>query len=591
MSDTEVNDPQPTVRILKLPGLTGDGDDIEQWLGLPTTPKTPEEIRQELERLAAELTPVDLATIEPEPEPKKILPEPDRDPHRLAKVILGRYTDSSGHRLLVSYQDEIYRYYDDYYHKDPHFVKTELVQLIKEDVDRCYEEALKRRKSRLAANKKKPEPPTPVPGENEQPTPVPVENENEQPKPPTPVPTERLNSPTLIPVTQKLCADVFHALRSMITIKRSEQPPFWIDPQPGDIDPTHLLPMRNGLLDISQDPPQLCSYTPEYFSTSKLAYDYDPSAPPPTLWFKLLNDQWANDPDTINLIYEMFGYLLTSDTSMQVIFLWIGPRRSGRGTMLRVLQQLVGLENTTATSAESLSGPFGLALLLNKTVAIMGDARTGDSHDTAVMLDRLLRISGDDLVEVNRKYKDPLPNVKMKIRFLIVSNELPNFRDPAMANVARYRIIKAKRVIPEEDRDPKLSKKITASELPGLLNLALEGRRRLYARGRFLQPSSAKDLIEMSENIANPKKAFIEERYDLVPNHHERKDDVFECWKEWAMDQNLQVGSKEYFSRDLLAAFPNEIEKSRPKDGKYRIHTFKGIQRKEEDYNKMIREI
>jgi DNA primase len=218
-------DPQPTVYVLRLPGLTGDGDDIEQWLELPDTPKTRDEIRQELVRLAAELTPEDLATIEPEPEPEKILPEPDRDPHRLARVILAKHTDSSGHRLLVSYHGEIYRYHEDSYREDPDFFQREMVQLIKEELDRCYQEAWQRYESQPADG------------------------------------TKKLKPPTLVPVTQRLCGDVYHALRSIISINRPEQPPFWIDPRPGDLDPINLLPMQNGLLDISRDPPQLFAHT------------------------------------------------------------------------------------------------------------------------------------------------------------------------------------------------------------------------------------------------------------------------------------------------------------------------------------------
>ena len=293
-------------------------------------------------------------------------------------MILARYTDPSGNRLLVSFNDDIYRYHADCYREDPYFIKREMVQVIKEEIDLCHTEAFQRYERQLAAGAKK------------------------------------LKVPTLVPVTQRLCADVYHALRSIISIDRPEQPPFWINPQAGDLDPVNLLPMRNGLLDLSQDPPQLYAHTPQLFSVSTLAYDYDPNAPPPVNWLKVLNDQWANDPETIDTIHEIFGYLLTGDTRMQKIFLWIGPTRSGRGTMREVLENLVGYENTTTTSAESLSGPFGLSTLMNKTVAIMGDARTGDSHDTAVMMDRLLRISGCDPVEVNRKNKDILKNVRLQ---------------------------------------------------------------------------------------------------------------------------------------------------------------------------------
>jgi putative DNA primase/helicase len=432
-----------------------------------------------------------------------------------------------------------------------------MVQLIKEDVDRCYREAWQRYEGQLAAGVKKPKP------------------------------------PTLVPVTQRLCTDDFHALRSIISIDRpgaAAQPPFWINPQVGDLDPVNLLPVRNGLLDISQDPPQLYAYTPQLFSVSKLAYDYDPNASMPDHWFKLLFDQWKYDAETIHTIHEILGYLLTPDNRMQKIFLWIGPSRSGRGTIRITLENLVGLENIGTTSAASLGRPFGLAPLLNKTVAIMGDARTGDSHDMAVMLDRILRISGGDPVDVDRKNRDSLCGVQMNLRFNIFSNEMPNLRDPAMANVARYLIVKATREIPPEDRDPDLAKKIVASELPAILNLALEGRKRLYARGRFIQPAAANDLIEIGKELASPYRAFIEDCYEMDPKHHEKKLDVFECWKDWAAQQNIVPGSLPHFARNLLAAFQGVIKTARPGGGQDRVCTYQGIKRKTFDPGRQYRE-
>jgi putative DNA primase/helicase len=173
--------------------------------------------------------------------------------------------------------------------------------------------------------------------------------------------------------------------------------------------------------------------------------------------------------------------------------------------------------------------------------------------------------------------------VRLRIRFKIFSNELPNLRDAAMANVARYLIIQATRVIPPEDRDPDLATKIVASELPAILNLALEGRKRLYARGRFIQPASAMNLIETSEEIASPHKAFIDDYYELDPTKHEKKLDVFECWKEWAEIRNLQVGTESQLTRNLQAAFSGKIKPTRLRDEKHRIQAYQGIKRKKID--------
>ena len=40
----------------------------------------------------------------------------------------------------------------------------------------------------------------------------------------------------------------------------------------------------------------------------------------------------------MDTLQEIFGYLLTSNTSQQKIFLIIGPPRSGKGTMVRITE-------------------------------------------------------------------------------------------------------------------------------------------------------------------------------------------------------------------------------------------------------------
>jgi hypothetical protein len=56
-------EPRPTVKIVRLPGLPGDGDDIEQWLKAQPDTWGPDECRAALERLANEAPAVDLGTV------------------------------------------------------------------------------------------------------------------------------------------------------------------------------------------------------------------------------------------------------------------------------------------------------------------------------------------------------------------------------------------------------------------------------------------------------------------------------------------------------------------------------------------------
>jgi putative DNA primase/helicase len=306
-------------------------------------------------------------------------------------------------------------------------------------------------------------------------------------------------------------------------------------------------------------------HTPEYFCFYSLPYGYDPDAKPPDWWFKLVNDQWGDDPQSIETLYEEFGYLLTPDVSLQKIFLWIGPPRSGRSTIKDVLTQLIGPMNVAATSPVALGDTFGLEPLLNKTVAIMGDARTSDTHDMAVMVDRLVRISGRDPVEVNRKGRAILSNVHMPLRLLIISNEMPMFRDSSGAVTSRYLIHKANKTIPVEDRINNLLDLIVAGGLPGILNLSIEGLQRLRRRGRFIQPESAADLIDLADEIASPAKSFAGACLVLDPDSSTPTFDTFLAWSEWADRNGFNRGNSASLGKNLKAAIPS-IKKPRPRN-------------------------
>jgi P4 family phage/plasmid primase-like protien len=484
---------------------------------------------------------------------KTSAPEPfetDGDPHRLARGIHKEMSNRDGAPLLVRYQDEDMRYEAGCFRVDTTFAKVDMIRLMKSDLDRRNVAALAQYEKRKAE----------------------AEAATEK---------FRERTPAVVPVTRRLIADVSTVLGSLVSVDRHGTPPFWISPKPGDPAPKDVISARNGLIDLGRDDPQLRAHTPRLFTTCALPYGFDPDAAEPTLWLEFLAEQWAKDQESIDTLHEILGYLLTPDARFHKIFLLIGPPRSGRSTIRKVLTELIGPSNVAATSVASLAGEFGLQALLGKSVAVMGDTRTGEAHDSAVMMDRLLRISGGDPIEVNRKNKPLLPCVEFSTRLVIISNELPNFRDAAGAIVSRYLILKTTHTIPAEERDSDLADKIIASELPGILNLAIQARARLYERGRFVQPASGEDLLNDAGEIASPVAACVRERFTINPNADILATRAFAIWQEWAITNGYQPGNAGTFGKNLKASFPG-ITKTRPRadDGKAQVCTYKGIEEK-----------
>src|SRR5262249_29592161 len=112
-----------------------------------------------------------------------------------------------------------------------------------------------------------------------------------------------------------------------------------------------------------------------------------------------------------------------------VIGMFIGPPRAGKGTAVRVLNRLIGSANVTSPSMADLGGPFGLWSLMGKSLAVINDARLSARTDKGAVLERLLSISGEDNVSVNRKNLSPVETrLKCHLFGRDLRAALPNLR-------------------------------------------------------------------------------------------------------------------------------------------------------------------
>jgi putative DNA primase/helicase len=264
--------------------------------------------------------------------------------------------------------------------------------------------------------------------------------------------------------TRRKVGDVLEALQAIVQLSEYTDPPAWVE---GD-DDGRVLAVRNGLLDLEAR--KLAEHTPRLFNLLALPYDYDPAAAVPRRWLRFLRQLWPGDRQSRRLLQEWFGYLLSGETNLHKILLLVGPPRSGKGTIARVATALVGRGNTAGPTLASLGTNFGLSPLLGKALAVVSDARLGS--DTNTVVERLLSISGEDAITVDRKYRDPWTG-RLPVRFTILSNELPNLGDASGAVATRFLVLTLTRSWLGEE-DPALTDALL-EELPGILLWALQG--------------------------------------------------------------------------------------------------------------------
>lgn len=136
-----------------------------------------------------------------------------------------------------------------------------------------------------------------------------------------------------------------------------------------------------------------------------------------------------------------------------------------------MVTSLVGRGHVAGPTLASLGTNFGLAPLLGKPLAIISDARLG-STPAHTIVERLLSITGEDMLTVDRKFREPWSG-KLATRFVVLSNELPRFKDSSGAIANRLLIAQmTTSFLGREDRD--LDRRLHA-ELPAILRWALDG--------------------------------------------------------------------------------------------------------------------
>lgn len=344
---------------------------------------------------------------------------------------------------------------------------------------------------------------------------------------------------------------VAHALRRGVQIDRDREVPCWLDSERHSLPADNLISVRNGILDLETR--ELLPHDPHFFTTSSIPLDYDPAAPRPKRWLKFLEELWPTDELPEFCLQEIMGYLLTNDNRQQKLFLIVGPKRGGKGTIVDVLQQLLGSENVVYPTLKSIAGEFGRWPLIDKKLAVIADARLGPKADAHAVAEHLLSISGGDPQTINRK-NQAFWTGKLGVRFLITTNELPAIADASGTLTSRFVLLRlTESFYGREELD--LKRKLYA-ELPGILSWALDGLDRLSKRGRFKLPQSSLDSIRQLEDLGSPGSAFLREWCETGADCKVNVKEVYNAYRIWCEDVGEKPLPRHVFGKGLHAIVP-----------------------------------
>jgi P4 family phage/plasmid primase-like protien len=330
-----------------------------------------------------------------------------------------------------------------------------------------------------------------------------------------------------------------------------------------------FLNLNNGMLDLQTF--NILEHHKKYYSTIRIPINFDPEAECPE-FLNFLDQIFEGDQERKAISAEMYGYCLTSSVKAQKALILYGNGANGKSVFADILGMLVGEENTCALTLSDLDKPFARSELVDKLLILS----TENEMDSRGLNTQFLKaiVSGDS-IRVERKHEQGF-TYRPYCKLVLGLNNLPYARDKSHGFMRRLIILPFNRTFSKGEADVHLTKKLK-QELPGILNFALGGLKRLRKNEYIFTDSKVSTMAQQSyEEDLNPFASFVEDTIDKGDiDQRVQNDSISKLYRIWCSSNSI---SNPMSNQRLFAAIRSTLQakgiKSEPiKSGGKRYHT------------------
>ena len=365
-------------------------------------------------------------------------------------------------------------------------------------------------------------------------------------------------------VTRTHAANITMHLRGRVSLPDSTRPGEFVHgPPPPGWKPRDCFTAANGLVHLPSvrgGGPCLMPHTPRLFTTSVSPVPFTPEAARPDRWLRFLHEEvFPGRPEEVRLLRQFIGSHLTPDFRYQKALFLFGTGRSGKGTILKTIEMLLGEDAVSAMSIDKLSERFALQSLLGKRAVVMGDVRITRRTGSGAV-ERLLSITGQDKLYVDRKNVEAV-TCRLPVTLALASNELPVLPDASAAVARRFLPVEFVRSF-EGNEDLELEDALRG-ELPGILLWAFGGWEDLRAAGRFSVSAATEKHRETMASLSSPVLAFVREKCERGAALSIPTEKLRESYAAYCAANGYRVPDSAEFGRLLIAAAPGVDNRQR----------------------------
>lgn len=317
-------------------------------------------------------------------------------------------------------------------------------------------------------------------------------------------------------------------IKSVLTLAAA-QPGISVDISELDADP-FALNCANGILDLRTGELRPHDPTEHHTKVTRAAYDANAVS---KAWQGYL-DTSLPDVEVRDFLMRYLGLGLVGEVLEHVLVFATGAGRNGKGVLYECVMHAMG--DYATTGAEGLleraksnaNGPSpSLADLRGVRLAVLSETEEGARFAPALMK----RLTGGDPIKarfLHENFFEFIPSHTL----LYVSNFLPKLPSDDPAVWERARVVPFDVVIPKEDRDPELKKKIQANPEAVLASL-VAGLQEYWQRG-LDEPQAVQVATQSYAQSQDDVLRFVQEECESCPGGGDTTTELFGRYETWA---------------------------------------------------------
>ena len=320
----------------------------------------------------------------------------------------------------------------------------------------------------------------------------------------------------------------------------------------------NMIVVSNGLLDVSAR--KLLPFSPDHLALRSLATAFDKDADCPTIK-KFLTDNLT--PEDNKNFRKFLGFLLMPDVRYKKALVFVGPRDTGKTTLITLLTALLGQRNVSMESIQDLCDTrWGTNKLEGKIANIRDDMSAVSTHNVGMFKE----LTGNYGMARGENKGEDIHYFKMRAKMIFACNLLPPAKSADAAYYGRWIIIEMRKRYSSGKNSPRGRKADTyllgkmLNELPGLLNMALAGRLELIDDNGFDDLDDNVACMRYLAYAGDSIGRFFSDAVLISPDNVISKSELYGDYHVYCNLRNAAAKSENEFSPAVKAVFPGVVE-------------------------------